>query len=88
MNRDRGSVELPALVFLGVLSTLIAATNLVGVTDHAATRLVLWATALGIAWRVWQRIVRPLTEIPGRLDRIEEHLGIVPDTRTKAWRSR
>ena len=79
MNRDRGSVELPALVFLGVLSTLIAATNLVGVTDNAATRLVLWATALGIAWRVYKRIIRPVVEIPGRLTRIEKHLGIDPE---------
>ena len=66
MNSDHGSVELPVLVFLGVISTLIAAANFVGIADGGAERLVLWAAACGIV------------EIPGRLSRIERHLGIEP----------
>ena len=78
MTQDHGSVELPALVFLGVVSTLIAAANFVGIADGGAERLVLWAAAAGIAWRVYKRIIRPIVEIPGRLSRIEKHLGIEP----------
>ena len=78
MNSDHGSVELPVLVFLGVVSTLIAAANFVGIADGWAERLVLWAAAAGIAWRVYKKIIRPIVEIPGRLSRIERHLGIEP----------
>lgn len=79
MTQERGSIELPMLVFLGVVSTLIAAANFVGVADDGASRLVLYAAAIGIAWRVYKRIIRPLVEIPGRLTRIEKHLGIEPE---------
>lgn len=79
MSGERGSVEIPMLVFLGVLSTLVAAANLVGVADDGASRVVLYAAAGGIAWRVWKKIIRPLTEIPHRLTRIEKHLGIGPE---------
>ena len=78
MRADRGSTEIPVLVFLGVASTLIAVANLVGIADDQASRVVLYGAAAGIAWRVWKKIIRPLTEIPGRLTRIEKHLGISP----------
>lgn len=79
MRNDHGSIEVPVLVFLGVVSTLFAASNLVGIADSGATRLILYAAAAGVAWRVYKRIIRPLVEIPHRLSRIEKHLGIEPE---------
>ena len=73
---DRGSIELPFLMIVGVASTVVAVVNWLDLVDSGSERIVAWAAALAIGVRVWQRFLKPLAMIPGRLTRIEKHLGI------------
>lgn len=73
---EKGSIDLPVLMVLGVASSVLAVVNWLDMADSGAERIIAYAAAIGIGVRVWQRFLKPLAAIPGRLDRIEKHLGI------------